>query len=228
MINLMSTRQDLEVFEYRKCDLSAQDNQNVQKLIKRSFNRENDPDKHSFHSVIMLKVLENGVPDRLFGCMLVTNTPSMMYDFQDAFQCLNVTCLCVDESVRGKGLGKFMMNKFLESLCTGTVVFLHVDTKVLTGDDTMLTNRLVEWYQSMDFKIQYSNDVETAMYLYVNEPEMLCASDDCSCQDSYHDYLSDPDVDMDPSDDYDPRIWCQEYWLDRDSNWDPSLDVFDP
>tara|TARA_B100001758_G_scaffold185543_1_gene162280 strand:+ start:12133 stop:12843 length:711 start_codon:yes stop_codon:yes gene_type:complete len=107
----------------------------IQELIRVSFDRQKDVNLSHFKSVV---VIQEKVERRLFlglssskwkavGVMLVKTDEVMREEFPEAGMCVNLTCVCVSNILRGRGIGTSMMKWFLNTLPVGTVVYLHVD-----------------------------------------------------------------------------------------------------
>lgn len=78
--------------------------------------------------------------------------------------CTNITNVCVHPSLQRRGIGTHLVQTYLNMLPRDSEVFLHVD--VIGGDlDKGPHNDLVRWYRRLQFAVQYTNCVETCMYL---------------------------------------------------------------
>ena len=78
-------------------------------------------------------------------------------------KCINITNVSVLPALQRRGIGTQMMQVFLATLPSGSEVFLHVD-KPSHDANVGQHNRLVRWYEGLQFKAHYTNCVETCMY----------------------------------------------------------------
>ena len=125
---------DIELIEMPVKDLNIVMYSAVANLIKKSFNRTSTLDLHRFDTVVM--ALDHVVTKSFFGfehtksvpvaVMLVKETEPVA-ELPKVTKYLNLTCVCVHDSLRCQGLGSNMMRWFLDAQTVGTAVYLHVD-----------------------------------------------------------------------------------------------------
>lgn len=116
-------------------DLDCEMEKEIQKVVRNSFDRQNDVNMGFYKSVVMVQekiTRRSGWGWPVFkwspvAVMLVKTDDVMRGEFPDASLCVNLTCVCVSHILRGQGMGTSMMRWFLDTLPTKTVVYLHVD-----------------------------------------------------------------------------------------------------
>ena len=143
---------DMRVVDVSVADLDSEVEKEVQEVVRVSFDRRRDVNLSLFHSVVMV---QERVDVRTFlgfqakkwkpvGVMLV-KSENVNGDFPDAKMCVNLTCVCVSNILRGQGIGTSMMKWYLETLPVGTVVYLHVDKVAMSVEVKKVSDEDQKW-----------------------------------------------------------------------------------
>lgn len=133
-------------------DLDDEIEGEVKMLVRDAFDRKNDVNLSHFHSVVMV---QESVDQRSFlgfrrkkwrpvGVMLVKNETGNS-EFPDAEKCVNLTCVCVSNILRGQGVGTSMMKWYLDTLPVGTLVYLHVDKVAMSVEVKKVSDEDRKW-----------------------------------------------------------------------------------